>query len=476
MIVMKFGGTSVQDAISIRTVCEIIAARADQNPFIVVSACAGVTSSLMEIAQLAANDQKIEALERLSVLRARHQKNASDLLPDGHTIFTLLKKDFNELRRLIQGVSALRQLTPRTLDQIAAYGELWSSSLLCLVLKERGLSARVIDARSVMVTDENFTSAEPILDLIKKKAREVFSPAIEAGTVVVTQGFIGATEGGITTTIGRGGSDYTASIFGAVLDADEIQIWTDVDGILTADPSLLPEAQLIKEMTFNEASELAYFGAKVLHPSTILPAIKKGIPVRVLNSKRRSNDGTLISEGSRTSSECLLKSIAYKEDITVVTIQSTRMLMNHGFLARVFDTFARHQKGVDVVATSEVGISLTIDNDTRIEPLVSELLKFADVRVEKNKAVVCVVGENLKYTKGIAARVFTALSDAGVNIELISHGGSEINLTFVIDESQIARAVKSLHGEFFSAVIDETLAINPDTSYSKNIDSPVTFP
>jgi len=328
----------------------------------------------------------------------------------------------------------------------------------------------------VMVTDENFTSAEPILDLIKKKAREVFSPAIEAGTVVVTQGFIGATEGGITTTIGRGGSDYTASIFGAVLDADEIQIWTDVDGILTADPSLLPEAQLIKEMTFNEASELAYFGAKVLHPSTILPAIKKGIPVRVLNSKRRSNDGTLISEGSRTSSECLLKSIAYKEDITVVTIQSTRMLMNHGFLARVFDTFARHQKGVDVVATSEVGISLTIDNDTRIEPLVSELLKFADVRVEKNKAVVCVVGENLKYTKGIAARVFTALSDAGVNIELISHGGSEINLTFVIDESQIARAVKSLHGEFFSAVIDETLAINPDTSYSKNIDSPVTFP
>jgi aspartate kinase len=458
MIVMKFGGTSVRDAAAIRNVANIVVRARERFPLVVVSACAGVTNALLGMAKKSAEGNLHEALAAVAALRQRHFAIAEELLKDGRRHSSrehaqeALDRDCRELEKLAQSLAVLQELTPRTLDQCTAFGEQWSSLLLTHELLQRGCDAGVVDARTVLITGNEFTRATPLFDRIDAKAKEVFLPRLQQRQLVVTQGFIGATPNGLTTTIGRGGSDYSAAIFGAALEAEEIQIWTDVDGILSADPSILPEARRIKQMTFNEAAELAYFGAKVLHPSTILPAIKKNIPVRVLNSKRPEGEGTLITQTAAGRSSCIVKSIAYKERITVINVQSTRMLMAHGFLARLFAVFATHQKSIDVIATSEVGVSLTIDNADDLEALLAELREFAEVRVEHNKAVFCLVGENMKSTRGIAARVFAALDRAGVNMELISHGGSEINLTFVIGEAQIAAAVKCLHDEFFANV------------------------
>ena len=449
MIVMKFGGTSVEDANALQNVCQIIADRRSQQPLVVVSACAGVTNNLLQIAH-SAGDGNIElSLDGIEKLRSRHTAIAEALLRS-HVgeIQQLFARQFAALANLMRSVAVIQEVTPRLLDQCAAHGEEWSAWLLTFALQERGIHAHFCNAREVMVTNDAFTKAEPKFDLIESRAKEKILPLIK-NEVVVTQGFVGATQKGVTTTLGRGGSDYSAAIFGVVLDATEIQIWTDVDGILTTDPNILSDARLLKEVTFDEAAELAYFGAKVLHPSTILPAMKKNIPVRVLNSKRPQIEGTLITAQSKWQSDLLVKSIAYKKNITVITIQSTRMLMAYGFLARVFEVFKQYQKSIDVVATSEVGVSLTIDEPSGIETIVKELQEFADVIVEKNKAVVCVVGEKMKSTPGIAGKIFMALGKAGVNVELISHGGSEINLTFVINESQTADAVKALHKELF---------------------------
>ncbi len=457
MIVMKFGGTSVQDAAAICNVANIVLRERERFPLVVVSACAGVTNALLGIARKSAEGNLQEALAAVAALRQRHFAIAGELFKDGRRQSSrelaqeTIDRDCRELEKLAQSLAVLKELTPRTLDQCAAFGEHWSSLLLTHEFLQRGCEACVADARAVLITGNEFTRATPLFDLIDAKAKEIFLPLLQQRKLVVTQGFIGATPDGLTTTIGRGGSDYSATIFGAALEVKEIQIWTDVDGVLTADPSILPEARRIKQMTFNEAAELAYFGAKVLHPSTILPAIQKNIPVRVLNSKRPDGRGTLITSAA-ASSQCIVKSIAYKERITVIAVQSTRMLMAHGFLARLFEIFAAHQKSIDVIATSEVGVSLTIDNADNLDAILAELRQFADVRVERDKAVFCVVGENMKSTRGVAARVFAALDRAGVNVELISHGGSEINLTFVITEAQIAAAVKCLHDEFFSNV------------------------
>jgi aspartate kinase len=416
-----------------------------------------VTNALIKLAERSVQGEIQEAASSVNALRSRHWAIANELFKGGIvslavTVKDAILRDCNELERLAQSLAVLKELTPRTRDQFMAFGEQWSSLLLTHELLRRGVPACRVDARRVLVTNNEFTRALPLFDLTEVKAKEVFLPLLQEGKVVVTQGFIGETVNGVTTTIGRGGSDYSAAIFGALLEAEEIQIWTDVDGILSADPSVLPEARRIKKMTFNEAAELAYFGAKVLHPSTILPAVRKNIPVRVLNSRRPEGQGTLIINSPNGQSQCIVKSIAYKERITVITVQSTRMLMAHGFLARLFEVFASHKKSIDVIVTSEVGVSLTIDEASDLDAILAELRQFAEVRVEHNRAVVCVVGENMKSTKGIAARVFTALDRAGVNAELISHGGSEINLTFVIHESQIPVTVKCLHDEFFSNV------------------------
>ncbi len=300
-----------------------------------------------------------------------------------------------------------------------------------------------------MITDDQFTAATPLFDRIAQETTTRVLPLIQSGKIVVTQGFVGSTAKGITTTLGRGGSDYSAAIIGAALGAEEIQIWTDVDGVLTADPRIAPAAKKLKVISFREASELAYFGAKVLHPSTILPAVEKNIPVIVLNSKRPQSTGTRIV-ANPPKSNAAVKSIASKKGITVINIQSSRMLMAYGFLASIFSVFQKHKTAVDLVSTSEVAVSLTIDNTSRLEQIVADLRGFAEVAVLENKAIVCVVGEQMRSTAGIADRVFRALND--IPVVMISQGASEINMSIVIDEDAVTQAVQQLHKEFFEPI------------------------
>lgn len=452
MIVMKFGGTSVQDAASIRRVARIILKEKERVPLVVTSACAGVTNTLISIAHSAAKRDSQHAIHELNQLRERHLQIAISLFGEkyGDGTADSLQECFSDLEQLVHCVSILQELTPRTLDQFVSFGEICSSLLLFQELRHQGAPANLVDARNILVTDETFGKAIPLFKLTKRKARILLSPLLKKNQIIVTQGFIGATRSGVTSTIGRGGSDYSAAIFGSVLEAEEIQIWTDVEGILTADPTLLPEAQSIPEMSFQEAAELAYFGARVLHPSTIAPAVHKNIPVRVLNSKDPDARGTLIRQTIAANSG--VKSVAYKEGITVIKIQSTDMLLTPGFLPKLFDAFARHNICIDLIATSLVSISLTVQESDALQEIVTEFSEFAEVTVERNKAICCVVGERVKYTKGIAARVFSALDRSGINVEMISLGGSDINLTFVINQEDVSSAVGSLHREFFKPV------------------------
>ncbi|MCI0447007.1 lysine-sensitive aspartokinase 3 [bacterium] len=450
MIIMKFGGTSLEDADAIQNAAAIIL-REQRKRLVVVSACAGVTNALHDTATSASEEKEQIAHRILDSLEVRHSAIANELLDQDSSdrFIRILWKDIAALKKLAQSVANLKELSARTLDQFMSFGEQWSALILFHFLLQRDVPVELIDASSVIITDKEFNRATPLFQEIHQRCNEIFTPAINRSAVVITQGFIGSTHDGIITTLGRGGSDYSASILGAALNAKEIQIWTDVNGILTVDPSILAEARAIPELSFDEASELAYFGAKVLHPSTILPAVRKNIPVRVLNSKSPDHEGTLIRHNSNGNVDCIVKSIAYKEGITVITIKSTEMLMSHTFLARLFEIFSRYKKSIDVIATAKVSVSLTIDDSSNLEKILDELREFAEVQVEYGKAVFCVVGENMKSYRGIAARIFSALDENGINVELISNGASHINLTFVIDDDQINSAVRALHNELF---------------------------
>lgn len=449
---MKFGGTSVEDAKAIANVAEIVKRNLSRHPIVVSSACAGITNLLLKTASLAQQGKKDDALELVAAIESRHKKIAKELF-EGETAKRLIKHcavNAEELAALVRGVAVLGELTPRSIDTFAAYGERLSSFLLQQYLEKITISSVWIDARSVVVTDDQYTKAVVQMDITEARLRNTVLPKVEDGIVVVTQGFIGATEQGITTTIGRGGSDYSAAIIGALIGADEIQIWTDVDGMLTADPSVVKDAKKIKVMSFNEASELAYFGARVLHPDTIMPAVKKNIPVRVLNSKRSSSTGTLIVSKPKAEKRCVVKSIAYKEGITLIGIVSSRMFLAHGFLEKVFTVFDTHKTTVHTVATSEVSISVTVDDSKNLGAIVRELRTFASVTVAEKKAIICVVGDNLRNSAGVAARVLGVIRE--VNINMISQGASEINLSFVVDEDSVDDVVRRLHSELFSNV------------------------
>jgi len=452
MIVMKFGGTSVEDAKAIKNITEIVRKETQRHPLVVVSACAGVTNQLLKSAALASQGKKDDALQLVASIEGRHKKIVKELFDPDTTKF--LHKHIavfaEELAALVTGVFVLGELTPRSLDAFASYGERMSSFIVHHYFEVRKLRSFLVDARSFMITDEQFTKAVPMFDVVEQKLREIVQPKIDNNYVVVTQGFLGSTQMGITTTIGRGGSDYSAAIIGALLGAQDIQIWTDVDGILTSDPSVVSDAKKIKIMSFNEAAELAYFGARVLHPETILPAVKKNIPVHVLNSRRPESTGTLIITKPKVDKKCVVKSIAYKEGITVISIVSTRMFLAHGFLENVFDVFHKYQTVVHTVATSEVSISVTIDNVTNLGHILRELKEFATVSVSDKKAIVCVVGEHLKNSPGIAAKILNVITD--INLNMISQGASEINISFVIDEEHVDEVVRRLHKEFFSDV------------------------
>jgi aspartate kinase len=449
MIVCKFGGTSVQDAEAMTRLAHIIATRRKQKPVVVASAMGKTTNQLLEVAQTAAKGKRQEALDLLTRIKEKHFKEAQKMgiAVTEDWVSETINAYFKELRDLVKGLSALGELTPRIMDAIASYGERLSTAILTQVLENNGMPAQLMDARQCVITDDNYTRAGILFDLTDAAIIEHVGPVLKAGKIPVFQGFIGRTRNGSTTTIGRGGSDYSAAIVGAALDADDIQIWTDVDGIMTTDPRMVKEARRIKSISFDEAAELAYFGAKVLHPATIIPAVRKKIPVHVLNSYKPEQEGTIITDEAPPC-ENPVKAIAFKSGITVVNVASTRMLMAYGFLKKIFEIFEHFKVPVDVVSTSEVSVSLTVDDTSALWDIVTELKKIGEVNVEGSKSIVCCVGDNLRNIPGVPHIAFRALQD--LKIQMISQGASAINITFVIDDDKLPEAVRGLHDAFFA--------------------------
>lgn len=448
MIVCKFGGTSVGDADAIARAATIIAARRARQPVVVVSALGGATNQLLQIAEQAAKGQLIGALRAVEGLRDRHLAESQRLLSgdDADEVCNELSAMFDELAALAEALRTLGDLTPRSLDAIASLGEQLSSVLVVAAFRNHGLPAEHLDAREVMITDANFTRAEPQTDAIGEAAQRLVMPLVRAGKIPVMGGFIGSSaNGGVTTTLGRGGSDYSASLVGAALQAEAIEIWTDVDGMLTADPRVVEGARLIERIGFEEASELASFGAKVLHPNTIAPAVMRGIPVWVLNSRRPEGTGTLITFDAPRRS---VTAIAGKSGVTLVKVRSPRMLLTEGFMRTLFQVFAQHGTSVDVVATSEVSVSVTVDDTTNLEALVVDLRALGDVTMERNRGIVSIVGNGLAEGGAAMSQALAAIGD--LRVHMLSLSSSRINLTVVVDGEQVAPAMRRLHAAFFA--------------------------
>jgi aspartate kinase len=445
-LVMKFGGTSVQDAAAIRRLAAIVRDHAGRRPVVVVSALSRVTDELSSLARLADEGAITGDMdERVGTLIDRHAREAAALVAGDalERMETVLQGARREIRLLLE-IMAAHPGTRRPLrDELLSWGERLSSQVVAEALAVDGLPSRWVDARQCIRTSEEHGRAEPLMDATREAVHAALGPALGVGEVPVLGGFIGATPGGATTTLGRGGSDFSAALVGAALDASEIQIWTDVSGFMTADPRVVPAARSIPRLTYDEAAELAYFGARVLHPRTLHPAVERGIPVRVCNSMAPDSASTLIDAAGVASAASGLKAVAHKTGVTIVRVTSARMLGASGFLRALFDAFDRHRIVVDVVATSEVSVSLTVDQPERLPQVIRDLEPLGRVDVEDGYAIVCVVGEALRTTPGIATRIFGALSD--INVALISHGASGINLTLAVHEPDAARAVRRLH-------------------------------
>jgi aspartate kinase len=448
---MKFGGTSVEDTAAIGRTAAIVAGRAasGKSPVVVVSAMAKVTDQLLRAASAASDGDRTGSLAISARLRTRHLDTAAELVKDAGEIATLtqfLNEEFDALDEVLRGLAVIHELTPRISDLIVSYGERLSSRIVAAAFRGQGIAAAHADAREIVITDAEFQKATPIDALIEKRAQEKLLPLIKAGKIPVMGGFIASSEDGLTTTLGRGGSDYTGALVGGALNAGTIEIWTDVDGIMTADPRVCPDALRVKVISFEEAAEMAYFGAKVLHPATILPAVRKNIPVLVLNSRNAACDGTrIISVAPHCKSP--FKSIAVKRKLSIIDIVASRMLMSHGYMSKMFAVFDRRKCPVDMVSTSEVSVSLTVDTNASLPEIAADLSAMADVKYEGKKALICLVGEDIRGQNGIAAQVFNAIRH--INVRMISQGASEINMSFMIDEDDADEAVRSLHAAFF---------------------------
>jgi aspartate kinase len=449
MIVAKFGGTSVADADAIKRLIEIVRARATCQPLVVVSALATVTDGLLELAHTcgSGNDGRLDAA--VTALLERHER-VGRALPGCSAAMDAIRADAEELRRDVTGARN-RRLSPAEIDSVAGRGELWSSRLVAAAMAASGLDTAWVDIRPIMVTDGRFGRATPYTQVLNKRARDQFQPLADARTVTITQGFIGATATGVPTTLGRGGSDFTAALLGAALGAERVEIWTDVDGLMTADPRIVPSARTLAAASYDEAAELATFGARILHPATALPLVRAGIPIVVLNSRHPERRGTTIGPQAELErmGDSPIRSISWKAGITVVNIRAPRMLGTYGFLRALFEVFERHETVVDVLASGEVSISITIEDRTRLDSIVRDLAQLGEVWVEQGRAIVAIVGIGLKHTPGLAGRVFNAVWPA--NVEIISQGASAINMTFVVRDEDGPDVVRRLHQEFFGS-------------------------
>jgi len=452
MKVLKFGGTSVADADAIRRVAAIVATEHQRargaGPVVVVSALGGVTDRLLEVASLARTGDAAAARRVVDAIGQRHLAVADAIgsVEARAAARAEIEAEVAHLSSVAGALAVTREVSPRSLDAVAAIGEILSCRLVAALFADAEIPAAAVDPRTLIVTDEHFTQAAPQPEPTRAHVDANLRPVVASARVAVTGGFVAATRAGVVTTLGRGGSDHSAAILGAAIDATEIQIWTDVDGMLTADPRVVADCRLVPFLSFAEAAELAYFGAKVLHPKTIQPAAARNIPVRILNTFRPEASGTLIADNASVDAASVT-ALACKKGITVVTITSTGMLMAHGYMRRLFEIFERFRTSVDVVSTSEVSVSVTIDNVAHLDAIVAGLSAFAEVSVVGDLALVAVVGDRYGTDPSAFTRVVRALE--GIPLRLVSQADARRNVTLVIDEDDLSSAMGRLHAEFF---------------------------
>jgi aspartate kinase len=457
MIVMKFGGTSNEDASAMRNVVRIVTAHRPEQPVVVISAIARATNELEQTARLAVEGREAEALELVTALFERHTRIIDNLLSDrsrSADLESILFRHLNEIKAIVKGIAILRELTPRTLDAVCSHGERLSSRIIAAALQEAGIASGWVDARDFMVTDETFGGAQPLMDIVAARLETVMRPLLAEGIVPVTQGFIGATLSGEYTTMGRESSDYSASIIGAAMNAGRVQIWTDVDGIMTADPRMVGRTHKVLRMSFEEAFELSYFGAKVLHPNTMLPLLEKSIPVQILNSKNARGSGTWVDTNRQEGEEAIpLKSIAFRRGLTVLTMAPRKRLNQFHFWEGIYRVLNRHSVSAGATSTSEYSLAFALDSHLVTDSLIHELEEFGIPGVFPGCGSICVVGSGIRGRAGVAERVFRAV--ATMPVLMASYGASASNLIIVLEESSVPRALERLHAEFFDGAVDE---------------------
>ncbi len=444
MIVLKFGGTSVQDSASQNQALAIVARVLDKAPLVVSSAMSGVTNDLIRLTELASSGQEAAAMDLLEKLKARHTNVLLEQTEGEIRNRTqqLLEDVWQEVESLTRGMILLGECSPRVYDAVVGSGELLSTRLLWGRCCQLGYEAELLDARHFIVTDDHFNEAAVLFGPTNEKiARGIHA---RPGRILITQGFIGSTTDGVMTILGRGGSDYSASIFGSALGAEAVEIWTDVDGILTTDPRIVPQARTIPEISYAEAAELSYFGAKVIHPATIQPAVDKKIPVWVKNTKNPDHPGTVILPETPHRGP---RAFAIKKNAVIISVTSSRMLNAHGFMARIFDIFRNHRIAVDLVATSEVSVSVSVDRKEEARQVIEDLERLGNVNVQSDAGILCLVGPRAWTCGRELGRVFQALGE--MTVHLVSLGASETNLSLVMNESDLAEALRRVHREFF---------------------------
>ncbi|HSW47938.1 MAG TPA: aspartate kinase [Candidatus Saccharimonadales bacterium] len=437
MIIAKFGGKSVATAKNIETICRIVKSEIKNKPVIVVSAVSQVTNMLLDLSE--ADSIGFEPI--FNRIKDTNFGLATQLwaenIPKDVTIY--LESCLENVKKNAKKMDK----TKADMDSLLMNGELMSSYIVACALSHYGIKSQQVVATDLIVTNSEFGSAEFIPGLTVKKTKQIIDPLIKAGIVPVITGFLGATEKGEPTTLGRGGSDYSASIIGFALDATEVQIWSDVDGVFTADPRAVKAAKMIKNISFKEASELAYFGAKILHPSTLRPAMKAGIPVRVMNTMNPKSPGTIIQKESEKNGE--IKAITSKKSIKLINLYSEDMLFGKGFLASIFAIFAKHSISVDLVSVSEVSVSVTLDNQDNLQMALKELSEFTAVANIPDFGIVSLVGDEIVKIPHIMKRIFAILDEQKIGVKMISLGATDVNISLVIESSKIDEAVEILH-------------------------------
>lgn len=450
MIVVKFGGTSVGTTEALGRAIDIVHGLRERSPVVVVSALSGITNQLDEASRAAAGGEWQKAQELIEQVRKRHESVAYELVMQKSDFLEAFNSQLNrhieEILAVLRGMSLVGEITPRANDKIVSIGERLSSVLFAYTMRIRRLRGIPVDSGKVIITNECFGCADPIMEKTVAAAKETLVPEVERGHIPVMGGYFGSTEAGVVTTMGRGGSDYSAAIVGAAIDAEEIQIWTDVDGMMTSDPRTVPRARLIEELTFDEAAELAHFGAKVLHPKTVAPAVARGIPIRIKNTHNPESPGTFITQ-SGSGREGLPKAVAIRRGAQIITVTNPRMLGSSGFLGELFGVFERLDVPVDIVTTSEVSVSVTVPISDRIDGLSTELEKLGRVRSEAGYSAIAIVGEQILSDPPTVSRIFSSLEKISIVMMSLSHSG--LSLVVVVRDSDADQALERIHRAAF---------------------------